>query len=100
MLHLVQRDLAGGSLISDRRVSQRASLAQGEDSRGKAGFSHRNGNKTFRTARQAQEPEADVDGPRLGRDLHGIDSAVRRRVMLRGKFRMRSKSWKESKTRD
>src|SRR5258708_141714 len=80
MLQIVQRNLAGGGPGGARAVSQSTSLAQGEDSRGQAGFSHRNGNKTFRTARQTQEPEAVVDGPRFGRDLHGIDSAVRRRV--------------------
>src|SRR5216684_1893724 len=80
MLHIVQRNLAGSSCRSYRSVSQRTSLAQCEDSRRQAGFSHRNGDKIFRASRQAQKPNAVVDAPRLRRNLHSIDAAVSRRV--------------------
>src|SRR5712664_4147069 len=80
MFHLVERNLAGGGRRSNGRVSQGASLAQGEDSRGQAGFSHRDGDKIPGTSRQAQKPDAVADAPRLGRDLNGIDSAVGRRI--------------------
>src|SRR5207302_1605391 len=80
MNHVVERNLAGGGGRSNGRVSQGAAFAQGEDSRGQAGLSHRNGDKALRTARQAHEADAVVDAPRFGRDLYGIDPAVGWRV--------------------
>ena len=80
MLHLGERNLAGCGRLGNRSVSQLTSLAQGEDSRRQAGFAHRNGHKSLRISRQTKEPETVVDAPRFGRDLHGIDSAMRRRV--------------------
>src|SRR6266699_5938262 len=80
MLHLVERNLAGGGGLSDRRVSQRTSLAQREDSRRQAGISHGNGDEIFGVSGQPQEPDTVVDGPRFGRDLYSIDTAVGRRV--------------------
>src|SRR5260370_42246739 len=80
MLHIVQRNLAGSSCRSYRSVSQRTSLAQCEDSRRQAGFSHRNGDKIFRASRQAQKPDAVVDAPRLHPHLHSTDAAASRRA--------------------
>ncbi len=80
MLHIVQRNLAGSSCRGDRSVSQRTSLAQCQDSRGQAGFSHRNGDKIFGASRQAQKPNAVLNAPRFRRNLHSIDAAVSRRV--------------------
>ena len=80
MLHIVQRNLAGSSCRGYRSVSQRTSLAQCEDSRGQAGFSHRNGDKIFGASREAQKPNAVVDAPRFRRNLHSIDATVSRRV--------------------
>src|SRR5467141_1188411 len=78
--HLVERDLARGGGGGDRCVCQRASPAQGEDSRGKADFSHWDRNKIPGTAGQAQEPNGVVDGARFGGDLHGVDTAESRRI--------------------
>src|SRR5258706_9566644 len=79
MLHIVQRNLAGSSCRGYRSVSQRASLAQREDSRRQAGFSHRNGDKILGSSRQAQKPNAVLNAPGFRRNLHGIDAAVSRR---------------------
>src|SRR2546426_4158408 len=76
MLHVLKRNLAGGGGRGDRRVGQCASLAQGEDSRRQADFSHRNADKIFGIPRQAQEADAVLDAPRLGGNLYGIDLAV------------------------
>src|SRR5258706_16038319 len=80
MLHIVQRNLAGSSCRGYRSVSQRTSLAQCEDSRGQAGFSHRNGDKIFGASREAQKPNAVADAPRFRRNLHNTDATVSRRV--------------------
>src|SRR6266404_7722569 len=80
MLHVVQRNLAGSGCRGYRSVSQRASLAQREDSRRQAGFSHRNGDKIFGASRQAQKPNAVLNAPRFRRNLHSIDAAASRRV--------------------
>src|SRR6266566_8648404 len=80
MLHLVQGNLASGGGLSDRRVSQRTSLAQREDSRGQSDISHGNSDETSRITRQTQEPDTVVDGPRFGRDLYSIDTTVGRRI--------------------
>src|SRR5258707_13079798 len=80
MLHIVQRNLAGSSCRGYRSVSQRTSLAQCEDSRGQAGFSHRNGDKIFGALREAQKPNEVADAPRFRRNLHSIDATLSRRV--------------------
>src|SRR5260370_31548921 len=78
--HVVQRNLAGGGRRGYRSVSQRTSLAQREDSRRQAGFSHRNGDKIFGASCKAQKPNPALNAPRFRRTLHSIDAAVSRRV--------------------
>src|SRR5713101_3541927 len=80
MLYIVQRNLAGSSCRGYRSVSQRTSLAQCEDSRRQAGFSHRNGDKIFGASREAQKPNAVLNAPRFRRNLHSIDATVGRRA--------------------
>ena len=80
MLHLVQGNLARGGSGGDGRVSQRTSLAQGEDARGQADLSHGDGDKAFRITRQAQQPDAVLDGSCFGRDFDGVDAAMCRGV--------------------
>src|SRR5207302_7279029 len=80
ILHVMQRNLARSGSTGDRRVRQGTSLAQSENARGQASLSHRNGNETFGITSQAEEPDAVADGPRLSGDLHGVDSAMRRRT--------------------
>src|SRR5258708_17487493 len=80
MLNIVERTLAGSSCRGDRSVSQRTSLAQCEDSRRQASFSHRNGDKIFGASREAQKPNAVLNAPGFRRNLHSIDAAVSRRV--------------------
>jgi len=58
MFHFVQGNLAGGGRRGDRRVSQRASLAQGEDSRGRPASPMGTATKFLRVMRQTQEPHA------------------------------------------
>src|SRR5438477_2939393 len=79
ILHVMQRNLARSGSTGDRRVRQGTSLAQSENARGQASLSHRNGNETFGITSQAEEPDAVADGSRLSGDLHGVDSAMRRR---------------------
>ena len=80
ILHVMQRNLARSGSTGDRRVRQGTSPAQSENARGQASLSHRNGNETFGITSQAEEPDAVADGPRLSGDLHGVDSAMRRRT--------------------
>src|SRR5882762_2560406 len=76
MLHLVQGNLTGGGGGGDRSVGQRASLAQGEDTRWQAGFTHGNCDEIPGVSREAQKTHAFVDASRFGRDFDGIDRAV------------------------
>jgi hypothetical protein len=80
MLHFVQGNLAGGGCCGDRRISQGASFAQGEDSGWQTQFAHWGGDKIIRIPGQAQEAGAIVDAARSGGDLYGIDAAVAWRV--------------------
>ena len=80
MGHLLERNLAGRSGLSDGRVCQRTPLPQRQDARGQAGFSHRNSNEVFGTPGQFQQTNAVGNGVRFCRDLYGIGPTMGRRT--------------------